>query len=404
MALENFEPNIAIIRAGVGTLRRLVKGSPALTQPQAIAKAINENPNLTPGQREAALERLKLALERAARVQTLLKLGESFESAQRKAGPIPDFQADPNIQTMAPIPQPEVETRPGPTRPAPPSVVTPEGDLRGTTPRTGPDTIDPGKRIVIPGPKGPGRGKEILGEVLKRGKTVGKILIKNIPGVGIITDIGSIIIEREQKRRKGETAPTTRTPAPNPSIPETGEIKDIKRGLPPTDPTKPKVPRSALPQPGPLPRSPDDEILIKGRRPARKLPTGAARTALSLAILAPLGVAILGAAGRRGGRGLTLPVTPLPVGAKPPKISEPRTPPAPVPTPLDPLSPQPFNPFFPVPQPFADGQTSSLTTQQTKKCQEVTRRRRRKGKCREGFFREKPGSTQFITWRERQCR
>jgi len=38
-----------------------------------------------------------------------------------------------------------------------------------------------------------------------------------------------------------------------------------------------------------------------------------------------------------------------------------------------------------------------------RQCQEVTRRRRRKGKCREGFFRELPGRTQFITWRENDC-
>ncbi len=37
-------------------------------------------------------------------------------------------------------------------------------------------------------------------------------------------------------------------------------------------------------------------------------------------------------------------------------------------------------------------------------CQIVQRRRRRKGKCREGFFRERPGSTKYITWRTRKCR
>lgn len=36
-------------------------------------------------------------------------------------------------------------------------------------------------------------------------------------------------------------------------------------------------------------------------------------------------------------------------------------------------------------------------------CKQVKRRRRKKGKCREGFFQERPGSTQFITWRERDC-
>lgn len=43
------------------------------------------------------------------------------------------------------------------------------------------------------------------------------------------------------------------------------------------------------------------------------------------------------------------------------------------------------------------------TRQAEEKCQEVKRRRRRKGVCREGFFREFPGKTQFVTWREREC-
>lgn len=40
---------------------------------------------------------------------------------------------------------------------------------------------------------------------------------------------------------------------------------------------------------------------------------------------------------------------------------------------------------------------------QSQKCEAVKRRRRRKGKCREGFFREFPGRTEFVTWRERNC-
>lgn len=36
-------------------------------------------------------------------------------------------------------------------------------------------------------------------------------------------------------------------------------------------------------------------------------------------------------------------------------------------------------------------------------CQIVKRRRRRKGKCREGFFNEMPGSTKYTTWRVKDC-
>lgn len=37
-------------------------------------------------------------------------------------------------------------------------------------------------------------------------------------------------------------------------------------------------------------------------------------------------------------------------------------------------------------------------------CQIVQRRRRRKGRCREGFFRETARGTKYITWRSKKCR
>lgn len=52
-------------------------------------------------------------------------------------------------------------------------------------------------------------------------------------------------------------------------------------------------------------------------------------------------------------------------------------------------------------QPSTQLQGPTRTAQQ--ECQIVQRRRRRKGKCREGFFREFPGSTKFTTWREVDC-
>lgn len=47
--------------------------------------------------------------------------------------------------------------------------------------------------------------------------------------------------------------------------------------------------------------------------------------------------------------------------------------------------------------------TGSPVQNAQSQCQEVKRRRRRRGKCREGFFREFPGGTQYVTWRERDC-
>ena len=48
-------------------------------------------------------------------------------------------------------------------------------------------------------------------------------------------------------------------------------------------------------------------------------------------------------------------------------------------------------------------ETSQAPQQQAERCQNVRRRRRRKGKCREGFFREYPRRTQFVEWREVDC-
>jgi len=80
----------------------------------------------------------------------------------------------------------------------------------------------------------------------------------------------------------------------------------------------------------------------------------------------------------------------------------------PVPTPIGDPIPPPLTPVDPrlvtlgfVDLPGIDPVPQPDTAQQ--RCQTVKRRRRRKGKCREGFFVELPGETQFTTWRERDC-
>ena len=81
----------------------------------------------------------------------------------------------------------------------------------------------------------------------------------------------------------------------------------------------------------------------------------------------------------------------------------PVAPPTPSPTPpfVDPITPT-------IPIPGVTTQTSSRLfsrqRQRTKECQEVLRRRRRKGECREGFFEELPGRTRFTTWRTVDCK
>lgn len=82
--------------------------------------------------------------------------------------------------------------------------------------------------------------------------------------------------------------------------------------------------------------------------------------------------------------------------------------PAPIPSiRLTPSSPGvPSSPSVPVPvgsiipAPGAGTQPRRATR---RKCEEVKRRRRRKGKCREGFFEELPGKTRYTTWRTVDC-
>ena len=72
----------------------------------------------------------------------------------------------------------------------------------------------------------------------------------------------------------------------------------------------------------------------------------------------------------------------------------------------DPLTPvRPSSPQFPSGVGFVDVGPSPDAQPQAaqQQCQNVARRRRRKGKCREGFFKEFPGSTRFVTWRTVDC-
>lgn len=70
-------------------------------------------------------------------------------------------------------------------------------------------------------------------------------------------------------------------------------------------------------------------------------------------------------------------------------------------TPSTPTVPQ-FGTGF-APFQFLADQPQPQTDPARERCQVVKRRRRKKGKCREGFFRETPGGTEFTTWRERTC-
>lgn len=57
-----------------------------------------------------------------------------------------------------------------------------------------------------------------------------------------------------------------------------------------------------------------------------------------------------------------------------------------------------------LPAPIIAGARPPTRTGAQRQCVEVKRRRRRRGKCREGFFEELPSRTRFITWRTVDCR
>lgn len=54
-------------------------------------------------------------------------------------------------------------------------------------------------------------------------------------------------------------------------------------------------------------------------------------------------------------------------------------------------------------QPLTQAQAQAQPQARARECESVQRRRRRKGKCREGFFKEYPGRTEYTTWAERDC-
>lgn len=90
-------------------------------------------------------------------------------------------------------------------------------------------------------------------------------------------------------------------------------------------------------------------------------------------------------------------------GGRPLGLPSPRSVPLGDPLPLTPSSPGvPLSPLgFAGPLIGAGAQPQPQPAQE--RCQVVKRRRRKKGRCREGFFRERPGETEFVTWRSRPC-
>lgn len=167
-----------------------------------------------------------------------------------------------------------------------------------------------------------------------------------------------------------------------------------------------------LPRTQPIPKTAQGEIIV---RPSPKVPATGPRGFPIAALAAGLGVVslplLVKSARKKGGtRRPPRRVTPSrarkpDIGFRPRGGSFPSPPPVSPPAPTPPIT-DPLTPTTPIPG--VTTQTSSplfsRQRQRTKECQEVLRRRRRKGQCKEGFFEELPGRTRFTTWRTYDCK
>lgn len=274
------------------------------------------------------------------------------------------------------VPPPQIPQPPIPTPPPQP----------GPFPRT-PPANDPvfsiGKAILI-------RGIGIIGAVL----TIKDIFEmardeREIERQRENKAITEQEIARRQRRRVFERDVRTTTipgiegaPTENPDviraprrIPSPVPLPDavpFPVGLPTPNPVIPAVPAPSPATPTPTPASP-------------QLPQPTSPGLPNLPFALPFGLPFASPLGQ--------PFSPSPVGLPSPN---PTNLPQPAPNPLTPFNtPGVF--FNPTADPNASPQTAS------QKCEAVQRRRRKKGKCREGFFVETPTETRFITWREREC-
>lgn len=213
----------------------------------------------------------------------------------------------------------------------------------------------------------------------------------------IVRDLGKLEEKRAAKEAAAELSRRNSEGKITRRILE-GEV--IPRGSGPVGP--PRVPRG-----GPLIRKPPtpeapvifrDPPIIKTPIPTVKTgpPAPAAKspvvTRSGKTFIDPAALAVLGALG-----GLA-----ILKATKSKKRKKPLTVPKSVPIPLTPPTPitPPTQAVFP--SPFS-GAPPARTPTSSSQCQNVLRRRRRKGKCREGFFEERSGSTKFVTWRTVDC-
>jgi len=188
-------------------------------------------------------------------------------------------------------------------------------------------------------------------------------------------------LDREMRKKRNEARARLGLPplGTGPNVESPGQTGAKVRGI--KGPPRPG-PRVAVKPVGPPKKTPG----VSAPRLPAPTPTPRAATTATKALLPRVLL---------GGGALAL-LTNLVVGKKKKKRSDltlPKTPGVPSP---DPLTTANISPGI-----FAFVQPGGSRAEDG--CQNVLRRRRRKGKCREGFFEERPGSTRFTTWRTVDC-
>lgn len=217
-------------------------------------------------------------------------------------------------------------------------------------------------------------------------------------------------IAREQIRRMKQSAEVRTIPGLESSpvlLPQPAEIPIPRPGRIDLPTDRPVIQPEAFPEPQPVPTAPPlpappEPVVLPQSIPAptRRRTPGTVPLPSPIGLPAPVPLPLPAPFPTPSPLPFPLPL-PVFIPARPLRVPVPDV----VAPPLTP--PQPIVSQFPVPiaSPFAQPQPMPFQEIQPKQkeCVEVKRRRRRKGKCREGFFEELPGRTRFTTWRTVDC-
>lgn len=203
---------------------------------------------------------------------------------------------------------------------------------------------------------------------------------------------GKILLPRPDFFPKiGRPAPGRVPKIPNPTQPpfEPPRVpRENPRRLPDIRPSRPNIPRPQMP---PNPRTQPGRRTAPGQSPA-SLPKTTPKTGPNPFLLTiPAFFGLSNPFGRVNFQN-------RPGTLRNPFASVPGTPNLPIPS--TPTLPVPGGNIGTIVLPSQQPQPQADTA---RKCETVKRRRRKKGKCRQGYFRETPTETNYTTWREKDC-